>query len=94
VAVDDVGTGFSGLEQILRLEPDILEIDGALVRDIDRLSGHEAMVAALVAFAGPWVHRWWQNRSRPPPGWPHCSDSGCHTARATCSAARSHSVTP
>lgn len=52
IAVDDVGTGFSGLEQILRLSPDILKLDGALVRDIDRLSDKQAMVAALVAFAG------------------------------------------
>jgi EAL domain-containing protein (putative c-di-GMP-specific phosphodiesterase class I) len=51
VAVDDVGTGFSGLEQILRLEPDILKIDGALVRDLDRAPGKEAMVASLVTFA-------------------------------------------
>jgi EAL domain-containing protein (putative c-di-GMP-specific phosphodiesterase class I) len=51
IAVDDVGTGFSGLEQILRLEPDILKIDGALVRDLDRLAGKEAMVASLVTFA-------------------------------------------
>lgn len=51
IAVDDVGTGFSGLDQILRLEPDILKIDGALVRDLDQLPGKDAMVAALVTFA-------------------------------------------
>ena len=52
IAVDDVGTGFSGLEQILRLSPDMLKLDGVLVRDIDQLADKQAMVAALVAFAG------------------------------------------
>lgn len=52
IAVDDVGTGFSGLEQILRLSPDLLKLDGALVRDVDCLADKRAMVAALVAFAG------------------------------------------
>jgi EAL domain-containing protein (putative c-di-GMP-specific phosphodiesterase class I) len=51
VAVDDVGTGFSGLDHILRLEPDLLKIDGALVRDLDVAPGKRAMVAALVTFA-------------------------------------------
>lgn len=50
-AVDDVGAGFSGLERILRLSPDILKIDKALVRDIDTSPQRHAMVAALRAFA-------------------------------------------
>lgn len=50
IAVDDVGTGFSGLDHILRLQPDILKIDGALVRDVDRSSDKQAMLAALLAF--------------------------------------------
>jgi EAL domain-containing protein (putative c-di-GMP-specific phosphodiesterase class I) len=51
LAVDDVGTGFSGFAHILRLEPDSLKIDGAIVRDLDHLPGKRAMVEALVAFA-------------------------------------------
>lgn len=51
IAIDDVGTGISGLDHILRLEPDILKIDGAIVRDVDQRAGKQAMVSALVAFS-------------------------------------------
>lgn len=51
LAIDDVGTGFSGLNHILRLEPDILKIDAALVRDVDHAPAKQAMISALVAFA-------------------------------------------
>lgn len=51
LAVDDVGAGFSGLDHILRLEPAVLKLDGALVRDVHRRPGKQAMVAALVTFA-------------------------------------------
>lgn len=50
-AVDDVGAGFSGLERILRLNPEILKIDRSLVCDIDASSTRYAMVAALQVFA-------------------------------------------
>ena len=48
LAIDDVGTGFSGLDHILRLGPDLLKLDGALVCGIDREAGKQAMVSALV----------------------------------------------
>jgi diguanylate cyclase len=51
VAVDDVGTGFSGLHRIVELEPDVLKVDGALVRGVDHRPARRAMVAAVVAFA-------------------------------------------
>lgn len=51
LAIDDVGTGFSGLDHILQFEPDLLKIDGALVRDIDLVRGKQTMVAGLVTFA-------------------------------------------
>lgn len=50
LAIDDVGTGFSGLDHILRLEPHLLKIDGALVRDLDTRRGARAMVSALVGY--------------------------------------------
>jgi EAL domain-containing protein (putative c-di-GMP-specific phosphodiesterase class I) len=52
LAIDDVGTGFSGLDQILRLAPEILKIDGALVHDVDTCPDKQAMIAALLNFAG------------------------------------------
>lgn len=51
LAIDDVGTGFSGLSQILSLNPDILKVDIALVRDVETSPNRQAMIAALVAFA-------------------------------------------
>lgn len=51
LAIDDVGTGFSGLDQILRLSPDTLKIDGALVHDVDTSPDKQAMIAALLNFA-------------------------------------------
>lgn len=51
LAIDDVGTGFSGLDHILRLNPNILKIDGALVGGVDQSKGKQAMIAALVTFA-------------------------------------------
>jgi EAL domain-containing protein (putative c-di-GMP-specific phosphodiesterase class I) len=51
LAIDDVGTGFSGLDHILRLAPHIIKIDGALVEAIDTSAAKQAMVTALVTFA-------------------------------------------
>lgn len=51
LAIDDVGTGFSGLDHILQLAPDVLKIDGALVRGVDRDRGKRALLASLVTFA-------------------------------------------
>lgn len=50
-AIDDVGSGFSGLERILHVNPDVLKIDKSLVRDIDTSPVRHAMVAALSVFA-------------------------------------------
>ncbi|UWQ16645.1 EAL domain-containing protein [Jannaschia sp. M317] len=50
VAIDDVGSGYSGLQQILRLRPDVLKLDMALVRDIDTDPARRALASALVRF--------------------------------------------
>lgn len=49
-AVDDVGTGFSGLDRILQLGPDILKIDKSLVRGLDACPARHALISALVSF--------------------------------------------
>lgn len=36
IAIDDFGTGYSSLEHLLRIHPDIVKIDGSLIRNIDR----------------------------------------------------------
>jgi len=51
LAIDDVGTGFSGLRHILELEPHILKLDGVLVRDIDTCPDKQATVGMLATFA-------------------------------------------
>jgi len=48
-AVDDVGTGHSGLESIARLKPSYLKIDIALVRDVHLARGvNRTMVKAII----------------------------------------------
>lgn len=51
LAVDDVGAGFSGLRHILRLSPDVLKLDGALVEGVDRSADQQAMILALLTYA-------------------------------------------
>lgn len=48
-AVDDVGSGYSGLELIARLKPHFLKIDISLVRDVHVSVVNRAMVQAIVA---------------------------------------------
>jgi EAL domain-containing protein (putative c-di-GMP-specific phosphodiesterase class I) len=51
LAVDDAGSGYAGLHQILRLRPDILKLDMALTRGIDRDPARRALTTAMIAFA-------------------------------------------
>ena len=52
IAVDDAGTGFSGLHQIIQLQPDMIKLDRALVAGIDTDQAKRAMCAAMVHYAG------------------------------------------
>ncbi|HSK25117.1 MAG TPA: EAL domain-containing protein [Egicoccus sp.] len=51
VAIDDAGAGYSGLQHVLRLRPDVLKLDVALTRDIDSDPDRRALATAMVAFA-------------------------------------------
>ncbi len=51
VAVDDAGSGFASLRHILELQPDIIKLDIALVRDIDSDPARQALAAGLRHFA-------------------------------------------
>lgn len=51
VAVDDAGAGFASLRHVVRLQPDIIKVDGSLIRGIDVEPLHHAMVESLAAFA-------------------------------------------
>ena len=51
VAVDDAGAGYCGLQQILRLRPEIVKVDRGLVSDIDRDEAKASLLEMLGAFA-------------------------------------------
>jgi EAL domain-containing protein (putative c-di-GMP-specific phosphodiesterase class I) len=50
VAVDDTGAGYASLEHLLSLQAEILKLDLALTRGIDRDPVRRSLAAALVAF--------------------------------------------
>lgn len=52
LAVDDVGAGYASLRHILRLDPDIIKIDISLTGKLDSDESKQALVTALVSFAG------------------------------------------
>ncbi|HEU4911214.1 MAG TPA: EAL domain-containing protein [Actinomycetes bacterium] len=52
LAVDDTGSGYSGLRQLLDLRPDILKIDRGLTQGIDSDPARQALAWALSWFAG------------------------------------------
>ncbi|MHB0928905.1 MAG: EAL domain-containing protein [Candidatus Nanopelagicales bacterium] len=51
IAVDDTGSGYSSLQHLVELAPDVIKVDIALVRDIDSNPARQAMVNAVTAFA-------------------------------------------
>jgi EAL domain-containing protein (putative c-di-GMP-specific phosphodiesterase class I) len=51
VAVDDAGAGYSGLQRIIELAPDLIKLDITLVRGIEGDPGRQALVAGMVYFA-------------------------------------------
>lgn len=50
LAVDDVGAGYAGLSQILRLAPDVVKLDMYLSRNIDEDVARQALVASTATF--------------------------------------------
>ncbi|MEA3383508.1 MAG: EAL domain-containing protein, partial [Campylobacterota bacterium] len=51
IAIDDFGAGYSNFERLLDYQPDILKIDGCLIRDIETNSYSLSVVKTIVAFA-------------------------------------------
>ncbi len=51
IAIDDFGSGYSNFNQILSLSPDILKIDGSLIKDIDSNAKHQAIVENIQSLA-------------------------------------------
>lgn len=51
LAVDDAGAGHSGLQQILKMRPDLIKLDRSLIEGIGSDPGRRALAAALTMFA-------------------------------------------
>jgi PAS domain S-box-containing protein len=51
LAVDDAGSGFASLQHVLNLAPDVIKLDRALVRGIDRDPARASLASSLVTFA-------------------------------------------
>jgi len=52
IAIDDAGTGYSGLEKLVQLRPDVIKIDQVLTRGVDRDPARRAIITGLVRLAG------------------------------------------
>ena len=51
IAIDDFGTGYSNFAHILRLDVDILKIDGSLIRNIDTDTNAQTILIAVTEFS-------------------------------------------
>jgi EAL domain-containing protein (putative c-di-GMP-specific phosphodiesterase class I) len=52
VAIDDAGSGYSGLAHILELRPSILKLDRSLISNVDRDEAKRVLVEMLGLYAG------------------------------------------
>jgi hypothetical protein len=52
IALDDAGAGYAGLQQLIRLRPDIVKVDRSLVAGIHEDAPKRALLEALARFAG------------------------------------------
>jgi EAL domain-containing protein (putative c-di-GMP-specific phosphodiesterase class I) len=48
VAIDDLGAGYAGLNSFAYLEPDIVKIDMALVRDVDKEPTKQKLIGSMI----------------------------------------------
>jgi len=51
IAIDDFGSGYSNFEKLLKLDIDIIKIDGSLIKEIDRDRNHQLIVQTILNFA-------------------------------------------
>ncbi|MFL5885757.1 MAG: EAL domain-containing protein [Thermoleophilaceae bacterium] len=51
IAIDDAGAGYSGLQQVMRLQPDIIKLDRSLVGNVDSDAAKAALIDSFVRFA-------------------------------------------
>jgi diguanylate cyclase (GGDEF)-like protein/PAS domain S-box-containing protein len=51
VAVDDAGSGYAGFTQLMRVRPDLIKLDRAVVAGVDQDAAKSALIESFVAFA-------------------------------------------
>lgn len=51
IAIDDFGTGYSNFAHILRLNVDLLKLDGSLIKNLDTDTNAQTIVKAIVHFS-------------------------------------------
>lgn len=51
IAIDDIGAGYSGLNSLVLLEPDLVKIDMALVRNVNESFMRQSVIKSLVDLA-------------------------------------------
>jgi EAL domain-containing protein (putative c-di-GMP-specific phosphodiesterase class I) len=51
VSVDDAGAGYASMQHVLRLRPDVLKLDAAIVSGVHLDPAKQALITALVGFA-------------------------------------------
>ena len=51
IAVDDAGAGYAGLQQVMRVQPDIIKLDRSLIRGVDDDIAKAALIDSIVRFA-------------------------------------------
>ncbi len=51
IAIDDFGAGYSSFERVLEFDPDIVKIDGSLIKNIETDNFSRNIVEAIVLFA-------------------------------------------
>lgn len=51
IAIDDFGTGYSNFAHIIKLDVDLLKIDGSLIRNIDSDSNAQTILTAITEFS-------------------------------------------
>ena len=51
IAIDDFGSGYSSMENILKLKPELIKIDGSLIKNIDSSTESKTIVKNIINMA-------------------------------------------
>jgi len=49
IAIDDFGSGFSSIENIFKLKPEIIKIDGSLIKALDKSIDYQILVKNIIS---------------------------------------------